>query len=73
MRFVCANKHSDGASIGCLCKKYQTVLILRKQFAQTTPYTVKMFAQTLCLRKLLARVGAVELTPETNQKQPRER
>ena len=25
---------------------------------QTTPYTVKQFAQTLCLRKLLARVGA---------------
>ena len=25
---------------------------------QTTPYTVKMFVQKLCLRKLLARVGA---------------
>ena len=25
---------------------------------QTIPYTVKMFVQTLCLRKLLARVGA---------------
>ena len=25
---------------------------------QTTPYTVKQFAQTLCLHKLLARVGA---------------
>ena len=47
LRFVCANKHSDGASIGCLRKKYQTVLILRKQFAQT-----------LCLRKLHARVWA---------------
>ena len=34
LRFVCANKHSDGASIGCLRKKYQTVLISRKQFAQ---------------------------------------
>ena len=47
LRFVCANKHSDGTSIGCLRKKYQTVLISRKQFAQT-----------LCLRKLHARVGA---------------
>ena len=34
LRFVCANKHSDGASIGCLRKKYQTVLISRKQLAQ---------------------------------------
>ena len=62
MRFVCASKHSDGTSIGCLRKKYQTVLISRKQFApsvQTTPYTAKMLVQTLCLRKLLARVGDV--------------
>ena len=34
LRFICANKHSDGANIGCLCKKYQTVLISRKQLAQ---------------------------------------
>ena len=34
LRFVCASKHSDGASIGCLRKKYLTVLISRKQFAQ---------------------------------------
>ena len=34
LRFVCASKHSDGASIGCLRKKYQTVLISRKQLAQ---------------------------------------
>ena len=34
LRFVCVNKHSDGASIGCLRKKYQTVLISRKQLAQ---------------------------------------
>ena len=33
LRFVCASKHSDGASIGCLHKKYQTVLISRKKFA----------------------------------------
>ena len=33
-RFVCASKHSDGVSIGCLRKKYQIVLISRKQFAQ---------------------------------------
>ena len=32
--FVCASKHSNGASIGCLRKKYQTVLISRKQFTQ---------------------------------------
>ena len=34
LRYVCASKHSDGASIGCLRKKYQTVLISRKQLAQ---------------------------------------
>ena len=34
LRFVCASKHSDGASIGCLRKKYQTNLISRKQLAQ---------------------------------------
>ena len=34
LRFVFASKHSHGTSIGCLRKKYQTVLISRKQFAQ---------------------------------------
>ena len=35
---------------------------------QTIPYTVKMFVQTLCLRKLLARVGAALKTPEKQQR-----
>ena len=34
LRFDCASKHSEGARIGCLHKKYQTVLISRKQFGQ---------------------------------------
>ena len=48
LRFVCANKHSDGASIGCLRKKYQTVLISRKQLAQARVDLRKQFAQIAC-------------------------
>ena len=64
LRFVCANKHSDGANIGCLCKKISNCFDFTQAACastQTTPYTVKQFAQTLCLRKLLARVGAALL------------
>ena len=51
LRFVCANKHSDGASIGCLRKKYQTVLISRKHANNT------LHCQAICANTLFAQIA----------------
>ena len=55
LRFVCANKHSDGASIGCLRKKYQTVLISRKQLAQTRKQ--HLHCQAICANTQFAQLA----------------
>ena len=56
MWFICANEHSDGASIGCFRKKYQTVLISRKQFAQACNNT--LHCQNVCANTLFAQIAS---------------
>ena len=72
MWFIYANKHLDGASIGCLHRKYQTVLISRKQLAQAckqNPPLSKCLCKhsvcTKCLHKQFDSGGCVCVLAQT--------